>query len=160
MSEDAEKLKELRRKSYDKLLSEWSTISTWAHFYDMIDKKMKQFQHCGCPEHTLDALMTQYAFVTTLKELPEEGDIKKIVEHMARMMVYEGEKLGTHYVDDEEARRLSMTGALAARLLGGNILQVLGGAHGGSVVVMGTNEGDNAGAEDTVAIPESKKHLH
>lgn len=160
MNEQQEKIKEARRKSFENLMQEWGQIATWQDFFDMIEKKMETFRGCGCMGHAIDLIMTQQAFVLTLKELPEEGDIKNIMQHMARLMVYEGDqKMGFAYIDDEEAQKLGVTAALAARLLGGNLAMAL---RGGVSLPIGADAGEsNVGSEESVEVkkPDTSK-LH
>lgn len=71
-------------------------INSWADLYAHFDGGMLRVRTTMHPALVFDSLFTMYAFIQALKELPDEGDIKKIVDKMLRIMVYEGvEKLGT-----------------------------------------------------------------
>ena len=70
-------------------------INTWDDLYHFFDGVMARVRETGHPLVIFDALFTLYAFIVTLRDLPEEGDIKAIVERMLKTLVYESdEKLG------------------------------------------------------------------
>jgi hypothetical protein len=70
-------------------------ISSWANLYEFFDELMARTNGSMHPGLVFDTLYTLYAFMHALRELPEEGDIKVLVEKMLRILVYEGkEKLG------------------------------------------------------------------
>jgi len=89
-----------KREMYEELLKNLGEgVATWSDFYGVIHARMKKFMECHCQGHALEVLYPMYAFILSLEALPEEGDIKVIVERMARIMAYEAkEKLGAELV--------------------------------------------------------------
>ena len=72
-----------------------NNINTWEDLYAFFDGVMARVRETGHPLVVFDALFTLYAFVVTLRDLPEEGDVKVITERMLRTLVYDSdEKLG------------------------------------------------------------------
>lgn len=71
-------------------------ISTWEDLYEMFDKLMGQVTETMHPGVVFNALFMMHGFMHAMRELPDEGDIKVLVERMLHIMIYEGEeKLGS-----------------------------------------------------------------
>lgn len=93
-------------------------IESWADMYEFFDALMRQVNETGHPGLVFDALFTMYAFMVALRELPEEGDIKKLGDRMLRILIFESvEKLGTQVTvmtSDELQEVLRKRSAMAA----------------------------------------------
>lgn len=134
--QDPEKLNKL----HDELLAQWDNrVSTWADFFQEIDKKMKEFQKCGCKTHAMDVIYSMYAFIVVMRDHPEEVDIKVLMTKMVNIMVFDSEdKLGAsfHLMSEEEMNRDTNAGALLNSILGGSLVNAMMGGHDPSGNIM------------------------
>lgn len=72
-------------------------INSWEDIFNMFDKRMKEVLANPHPIPMMHTMFLMYGFLTALRELPEEGDIKVLAERMLHIMIYEGEeKLGSN----------------------------------------------------------------
>lgn len=138
MTEDQAKQNKIRDERYAEALAEMrSQIATWDDFFKKIAKKVGAFQKCGCPAHAKDALYTMFAFFKAMEEMPEEGDVVKLMERALRIIFFESkDTLGDEivFLTEEEEQRMLNTSSLASRLLGGNLMAALRGAVGGETI--------------------------
>ena len=63
-------------------------ISTWEEFYDYLDNCMENVRGTMHPIVMIDTMTTMYNMFTAMREMPEEGDIKVLLERTAYLMVY------------------------------------------------------------------------
>lgn len=80
-------------------------ISTWEDMYGMFDELVARAKDHPSFLTVSNAMFLMYAFLFAMREAPEEGDIKKLMERAIRILVYEGhEKLGVTFsiVTEEE----------------------------------------------------------
>lgn len=92
-------------------------INTWADLYEFFDEVMLRVKQTMEPSRVFDALFMMYGFFHAMRELPEEGDIKKLVERMLYILIYESEtKLGVSVsvLSVEEVEALLMRHAAEA----------------------------------------------
>lgn len=85
-----------QQELYDKALATLRRrVTSWETFYEFIDERVKGFNETQHPIAALDALYTMYAFLTAMREMPEEGDILVLTERMAYIIAFESKtKLG------------------------------------------------------------------
>lgn len=91
-------------------------VETWDDAYLFFDELMQKFREYPHPLNAVEVMYTMYAFITTMRELPEEGDIKVLMDRMVRTIIYASEeKLGVHLeVSDRGMQNAAAARALAA----------------------------------------------
>jgi hypothetical protein len=73
-------------------------ITTWDDMYTMYDELVSRAKDHPSVITFSNALFLMYAFFFAMRETPEEGDIKKLMERALRILVYEGgSKLGISF---------------------------------------------------------------
>lgn len=163
--QDPEKLNKL----HTELLAQWDTrVSTWADFFGEIDKKMKEFQKCGCQTHAMDVIYSMYAFLVVMRDNPEEGDIKTLMTQMVNIMVFDSEqKLGAsfHAMSEEDMNRGTNAGALLNSIMGGSLVNALLGEQSSAQAVLDARheeleDGEKAPVEGNVLPFNPEKKLH
>lgn len=72
-------------------------VKTWEDWYEVVDSLMARAIETKIIGFLLDSMFVMAAFIRSLRDLPEEGDITVLVEHVAYILVYESkEKLGVN----------------------------------------------------------------
>lgn len=81
------------------LVKQFEGVTTWDAMYDKLNEYFVQFRQCGCEYHAFHMGLMQQAFIMTLREYPEEGDIVKIIEYMLHSICYQTmEKFGYKWI--------------------------------------------------------------
>lgn len=71
-------------------------INSWSDLYDYFDEARAVVCSTMHPYAVMDSLFTMHAFFIAMREMPDEGDIKKLVSRMMDILYFESEeKLGT-----------------------------------------------------------------
>lgn len=138
-----------RKELYDALMGEFANIATWSDFYVSMHKTFAEWQKCHCPMHSIASLQLYYVFILAMESLPEEGDIRVLVERMCHIMAYESkERLGVELLNMFEKGTPVLSLAKSA------LLPMLAAAGNGPVS-LGSETGGMS-AEDML----SRKNLH
>lgn len=70
-------------------------VDNWEDLYSYFDSQMSAIRESMHPLVVFDALLSMYAFMESMRALPEEGDIKVLVERMLQTLVYHSkERMG------------------------------------------------------------------
>lgn len=99
-------------------------INTWDDMYRFFGELMAKAKDGFHPAYVLDALFSMYGFLLSMKELPEEGDIKVLFTRMFRILLVEGEekvgiKISLMTKDEADAKiREATAGAISVLLQG------------------------------------------
>ena len=73
-------------------------VTTWDDMYCFFDEVVAKAREEPSLLMLANAMFVMYAFLTAMRESPDEGDIKKLAERTFRIMIYEGkEKLGATF---------------------------------------------------------------
>ena len=81
-----------KKEAFEKILKEQAeAITTWAKLYDYFAGQVKSASEAG-PIAAGAVMLEMYAFITALRDLPEEGDISVLVERMYRNLLLDSEK--------------------------------------------------------------------
>lgn len=79
-------------------------INSWEDAYTFFDELVAQMLERG--QQPYEVVFLLYGFMHAMRELPDEGDIKTLVERMLYIIVYEGkEKIGADlvFINEKEA---------------------------------------------------------
>lgn len=70
-------------------------IDTWDDLYSYFDRGMQRVAQTMSPLAVFDTLLVMYSFFDAMREMPEEGDVKVLLDRAIRTLIYEGkDKLG------------------------------------------------------------------
>jgi hypothetical protein len=85
-----------KKQRYATILAELDAkVKTWDDWYDLVDNLVRRAVETKMIPFVLDGMFIMAAFTRAMRELPEEGDIKNLIERTTYIIVYESkEKLG------------------------------------------------------------------
>lgn len=143
---DSKKEMETKQNALAEIKAELEkAVSTWSDLYSVFHQKMNAF-HTSPSQMTMeDAMLTMYAFILTLEEMPEEGDALVIAKRTVEIMIMEPERLGASVtvIDQEDAERA------------GRVLRAMQAMMSGDMPIPPESDTE---ADETPTVP--KKHLH
>lgn len=81
-------------------------VNSWNDWYSYIDKQVKVGMQTSLPPLIVASNLLQYSFLCAMREMPDEGDIKILVNRAIHILVMEvAARLGisvAHMLDGEE----------------------------------------------------------
>lgn len=77
------------REQQDRLYKVTSSIYTWEDAYDWFDDVVKASVAIGHPSVVYGSLFLLHSFLQSMREQPDEGDIRKLIERTIRLLIYE-----------------------------------------------------------------------
>lgn len=94
-------------------------VKTWEDFYQLMDARVSHLIADGSAFGAFETSFTMYAFLQSMRTLPEEGDIRVLIARMIDILVYHSKEiLGVDLVvsTPTEARNSTRTFAAEAIL--------------------------------------------
>lgn len=85
-----------KKQRYSAILADLDAkVKTWNDWYDLVETLVSRAIETKMVPFVLDGMFIMAAFMRAMRELPDEGDIKKLIEKTTYILVYESkEKLG------------------------------------------------------------------
>lgn len=78
-------------------------VHTWEDFYTRIDAHM-EMASSGSAQDILSAMFVMYAFMQAMRDMPDEGDIRRLIRRTIHILVYESaERMGVELSLNQEA---------------------------------------------------------
>lgn len=72
-----------------RLLAALKNVKTWEEMYEWFDAQVRVSVNLGHPAIVYGSLFFMHSFLQAMRELPDEGDIQKLIARMVRVLIYE-----------------------------------------------------------------------